>query len=231
MSTGIEKVSVIVPALNEEKNIKRCIRSVKGLNPFEIIVVDGGSIDNTIEIAKKEGAKLISSQKGRGIQMNTGASHAKGDILLFLHADSVIKDAERLRFFLKDFYLSSYGGAFLRLKFDDSSILTRMVEFFANLRARLLMMPYGDNAIILKRGFFEEVGGFRNYPFLEDIDLVLRVRKMGKMRYIPIDVIASSRRLKKGYPFSPILVSLRNVIIALLFIAGVSPYKLIRFYR
>jgi GT2 family glycosyltransferase len=91
-------------------------------------------------------------------------------------------------------------------------------------------VPYGDRQY-LKRDVFKKSGGFREYPFLEDIDFVMRARKCGRLRYIPLKVIASSRRIKKGYPFSPIFVSLRNVVIALLFILGVGPSNLAKLYK
>lgn len=224
------KLSVIIPALNEEKNIQVCIKSVKRLNPVEIIVVDGGSTDKTIEIAKDNGAIVIKSPKGRGAQMNRGASAAEGNILLFLHADSVIsEDASYEKIFNHDF-LKHIGG-FFKLKFNDNSASTQIVEFFANLRARLFSLPYGDQALFMRKYIFEKAGGFKEYPFLEDIDIVIRLRKYGRLRYVPIAVTASSRRIKKDYPLSPILISLRNVAIALLFLLGVSPKKLAALYK
>lgn len=160
--------------------------------------------------------------------MNKGASIAKGKILLFLHADTRISEME------KSFTSSvpnSYAGGFFHLKFDDGSISTRLVEFFANLRARLLSLPYGDQAVFIKKDIFEKLGGFREYPFLEDIDFAIRIKKYGKLKYIPLKVVASARRLKKGFPFSPILVSFRNVFIALLFLFGLSPFRLIKLYK
>lgn len=223
-----KKISVIIPALNEEKSIKACIKSVKNIEPFEIIVADGGSTDRTKEIAKQEGAIVIQSQRGRGIQMNMGASIANGDILLFLHADSIITNKVNI----KDYIASEdYIGGFFRLRFNDDSISTRLVEIFANLRARVFSLPYGDQAIFIRKDVFKKMGGFKEYPFLEDIELVRRLKKNGKLRHLPYDVIVSSRRIQKGYPFSPILISMKNVLIVLLFIFGVSPYTLLRFYR
>ena len=242
-----KSTSVIIPAFNEEVTLKACLESAKGLNPLEIIVVDGGSTDRTREIAQDAGAIVEKSRKGRGVQMNTGASLAKGEILLFLHADTVIANEvssfchpeldsgskEMLKRVQHDKteIFDKYIGGFFRLKFDDNSISTRLVEMFANVRARLLFLPYGDQAIFIKRDIFKKLGGFREYPFLEDIDFAMRIKKFGKLKYIPVKVIASSRRLKKGYPLSPIFVSLRNVIIALFFMLGISPYRLIRLYR
>jgi glycosyltransferase involved in cell wall biosynthesis len=264
-----KELSVIIPALNEEAMIKACLKSAQGLNPLEIIVVDGGSNDRTREVARDAGAKVVQSQKGRGIQMNTGASLAKGEVLLFLHADTVIAN-EISSFCHPEFFgatlsevgttrsrgsyrdsgsmkmlkrppqadqhdkmeiFDKYIGGFFRLKFDDNSFSTRLVELFANVRARILSLPYGDQAIFIKKDMFKKIGGFREYPFLEDIDIAMRIKKFGKLKYIPMKVVASSRRLKKGYLLSPIFVSLRNVIIALLFMLGVGPSRLVRLYK
>ncbi len=221
------KLSVIIPALNEEKHIKASIESAKWLNPFEIIVVDGGSTDKTKEFAQRYGATIIQSQSGRGVQMNVGASLAKGDVLLFLHADSVFE--ENISQDLLN--LKDYVAGFFRLRFNDSSISTRLVEIFANLRAKWFSLPYGDQALFIKKEVFNSIGGFKKYPFLEDIDLVLRLRKAGRLKCLSPKVIVSARRLKKGYPLSPILVSLRNVLIALLFIVGINPHSMARLYK
>jgi rSAM/selenodomain-associated transferase 2 len=221
-------LSVIIPALNEERTLRACMDSVKKLDPLEIIVVDGGSSDRTAKIAEEAGVVIIQSPRGRGIQMNKGASLAKGKILLFLHADTRMPEVKKS---LASSLFNDYVGGFFKLKFNDDSISTRLVEAFANMRARLLSLPYGDQALFIKRAIFEKMGGFREYPFLEDIDMAIRVRKFGRLQYLPFHVIASSRRLKKGFPFSPILISLRNVFIALLFLFGMSPFRLIKLYK
>lgn len=241
------RISVIIPTFNEERKIRACIESAGRLNPLEIIVADGGSLDNTVKIAELEGATVIYSPKGRGIQMNKGASLAKGEILFFVHADTIFSDEisslchpevisgfqEILKRVLNDKteIFDKYIGGFFRLKFDDDSLSTRLVEFFANLRARMFSLPYGDQAIFIKKDIFKKIGGFREYPFLEDIDMAIRIRKFGKLKYIPLKVIASSRRLKKGYLLSPIVVSLKNVVIVLLFMLGIGPSRLARLYK
>lgn len=222
-------ISIIIPALNEESNIKACIESAQRFNPLEIIVVDGGSTDRTTEIAINAGAIVIQSPKGRGVQMNRGASQARGDILLFLHADSrlpLIQDNEVLKKFPKD-----YVGGFFRLKFDDNSLATRLVELFANIRSRLFSLPYGDQAIFIRKDIFEKIGGFRECPFLEDIDMSIRLKRLGKLIYLPYSVKASSRSIQKGFLFSPIFISLRNVLIVLLFVLGVKPFILLKLYK
>ena len=234
MSCQLLSLSVIIPALNEEKNIKACMESAKRLNPLEIIVVDGGSTDRTREIAQHAGAVVIGAPRGRGIQMNTGASFAKGEVLLFLHADSQLNVSDDTPLFAPlvrgELKGGKHIGGFFRLKFDDDSLPTRLVELFANFRARLLCLPYGDQAIFIKRAIFQQMGGFKEYPFLEDIDLAIRLRKFGRLKYVPVNVTASARRIKKGYPLSPILVSMRNVVIAVLFMLGISPHRLLKLY-
>lgn len=223
-------ISVIIPALNEGSNIKDCIDAVKRLNPYEIIVVDGGSSDETCHLAQSCGAKVVKSAKGRGIQLQAGAAEAKGEILFFVHADALIsKELEIIH--LQSSINEGYAGGFLSLKFNDQSPSIFLVEVFANLRSRLFQLPYGDQAIFIKRDIFEELGGFKEYPFLEDLDFVMRVKKIGKLKYIPVNITVSARRLKKGYPLSPVIISLRNVFIAILFILGISPHKLINFYK
>jgi rSAM/selenodomain-associated transferase 2 len=245
-------ISVIIPALNEEEHIGACIDSAKKLNPVEIIVADSGSSDRTREVAEDAGALVIQSPKGRGIQMNRGASAAKGEVLLFLHADTIISNKvsslchpeldawseeilkrppEADQHDETKILLDKYIGGFFKLKFDDDSLSTKLVEMFANVRARLLSLPYGDQAIFIKRDVFERMGGFREYPFLEDIDMAMRVRKFGRLKYLPFHVIASSRGIKRGYLFSPIVVSFRNVLIALLFLLGLSPFSLIKLHK
>lgn len=223
-------ISVIIPVLNEEKLIKNSIESVRHLNPLEIIVVDGGSTDETCYLAQSCGAKIVKSAKGRGIQLQAGAAEAKGEILFFIHADAHISDELR-SIHLESAINEGYAGGFISLKFNEQSPSISLVELFANLRSRLFQLPYGDQAIFIKRDIFEELGGFKEYPFLEDLDFVIRLKKIGKLKYLPFNVTVSARRLKKGYPLSPIVVSLRNVFIAILFRLGVSPNKLIRLYK
>jgi rSAM/selenodomain-associated transferase 2 len=223
-------LSVIIPALNEEENLKKCIESAAKLNPLEIIVVDGGSYDNTVEIARQEGIITLRSQKGRGVQMNAGALIARGEVFMFLHADSILASEVSSSIINQAFDEGRIGG-FFRLTFDDNSISTKLVELFANFRARFFALPYGDQAIFIRKETFQKIGGFREFPFLEDLDMSLRLKKHGKLKYIPLPVIASARRINKGFPLSPIIVSVRNFFIAWLFVLGISPFALARWYK
>lgn len=221
-------ISVVIPVYNEIQNIEKCVESLKNINPDEIIVVDGGSSDGTIEKALSLGVKVINSKKGRGIQIQAGIEQAQGDIILILHADTCLSfDIIRDDFDLKE----GFCGGFFRLRYDKKNYMVKIVEFFANLRSFLHSMPYGDQAIFVRKNVLCSIGGLKDYQFLEDVDLVLRLRKFGKLKGIKKDVIVSARRLIKGGFFHPIFHSIKNFFIVILFLLGVSPHKLIRLYK
>lgn len=222
------KLSVVIPALNEEAHIHVCIASALAAGADEVIVVDGGSADGTCEIASAAGARVITADRGRGMQLNAGAAAASGDILLFLHADAVLPSIAKQE--IIDL-LNAGDAGYFRLCFADRSWSVRLVAWAANLRASLFSLPYGDQALFIRRSRYEALGGFRSYPFLEDLDFVRRARRTGSLRGLPYSVTVSARRLLKPFPLAPIVVSLRNVAIALLFLGGVSPERLIKRYR
>lgn len=219
----MNQISVIIPVLNEEVLIKSAISSLKKINPLEVIVVDGGSIDNTVEIARNLGAKVIITEKGRGKQLSEGVKHAKGDIILMLHADCRLS----LNIEPSDFNLENGEVAgFFRLKYERGNIFTKLVEIFANIRSRIHSLPYGDQAIFVRKDVLSVIGGIREIVFLEDLDLILRLRKAGKIKFINKDVIVSPRKLLRGGIFNPVIHSVKNAIIAILFMFGLSVDKL-----
>lgn len=221
-------LSVIIPTYNEELFIEKCISSVKKVNPLEIILVDGGSNDKTIDIANSLGAKVLLSEKGRGKQLEKGIQSAKGDLVLILHSDTMLSD----EISSDDFNLEDdYCGGFFKLKYDSRLLPVKLVEIFANIRSFLHSLPYGDQAIFVKKSIIKKIGGIRDYPFLEDLDLVLRLRKTGRLKGINKNVIVSARKLTRKSFFYPISHSLKNVFIVLLFLIGFSPNKLIKFYK
>jgi len=222
------ELSVIIPALNEKERIGHAIASAFRLGADEVIVADGGSSDATCGRARTAGARVVSAAKGRGTQLNVGASSAQGDILLFLHADAVLPPVTKDC--LSDALHRGVAGYF-RLAYDDNAPAVRLVALFANLRAQLHQLPYGDQAMFLRRNTYAALGGFRPVPFLEDLEFVLRLRRLGSLIEIPAPVTVAARRLLGKTPLSPVLKSLRNVSIAGLFVAGVSPQRLLRYYR
>jgi len=191
----IPYVSVIIPALNEEEYIRDAICSAK-CRDAEVIVIDGGSEDKTRQIARSEGVRVIMSERGRVIQQNTAAEIAEGYVLLFLHADTVLPKG-----YVKDVFAtlmdpSCLAGAF-RFKTDMKGIFMRIIELVANLRAKYLGLPYGDQAIFMKKEFFQKIGGFPLIPVAEDLYLMHRISRMGKVRLVSKDALTSSRKWKR----------------------------------
>lgn len=187
------RISIIIPVLNEAESLPAAIASVGRVERTEVIVVDGGSTDDTIAVARSLRARVIEASRGRASQMNAGAAAARGQILLFLHADT------RLPFGWADQVASVLArqgvvaGAF-RLAFDAVSPALRFIEHAANLRSTLLGKPYGDQAVFLPRAVFQRVGGFRDLPVMEDYDLICRLRRLGRIGIAPLAAITSARR-------------------------------------
>lgn len=186
------KVSIIIPVLNEESEVRNCLEDITvNHDPDEIIVVDGGSIDKTVQIASNFG-KVIHSKSGRAIQMNEGAKSAKGDVLLFLHSDTRLPERgiKRIRDLLETGTKNS--GRFY-LNFNSFHPLLSFYAFFT----RFHFFSYGDQGFFLSKKLFEKIGGFREDVPFEDIDFYQRLLKCEKPIIMDAPVITSSRRFKK----------------------------------
>ncbi len=221
-------ISVIIPTLNEEDNIERCIRSVRGEEVgHEIIVADGGSTDGTVRIASAfEGVRIVETGKGRGLQMNAGASLSSGDILLFLHADTRLEEGwgGAIRSSLAD--RSVVGGAFT-FRVDSAKKQYRLIELLVKLRCAAFKLPYGDQGIFMRRDIFRELGGFREIPLMEDLEVIGRMKKMGRLIILDKKAFTHQRRWeRKGWARA----SLENQMIRLLYGLGRDPEKLARIY-
>lgn len=184
-------VSVIVPTWNEVATLPAALLSARDPSA-EIIVVDGGSSDGTVDLAARSGVCIVRAPRGRGKQLAAGARAAAGQVLLFLHADAVLPRgyvAEVRR------ALSGSGcalGAF-RLSIDGDGWALRVIERGANWRSRWLKMPYGDQALFLRASTYRSAGGFSELEAMEDIELVRRVRRLGRVRTMESPVLASAR--------------------------------------
>jgi rSAM/selenodomain-associated transferase 2/rSAM/selenodomain-associated transferase 1 len=222
-----ESISVIIPTYNEALRLRSAVRRVQAEEDVQIIVVDGGSTDATVDTARFLGVDVIRSDKGRSRQMNGGAEHALGEILLFLHADTLLP--QRWNHSVRRM-LSGPGtaaGAF-QFKLDRVLPFSRVIEKLVNLRSRVLQMPYGDQAIFLKAALFREVGGFADLPVMEDYALMQRLRKQGRIRIVPSPATTSARRWRRLGVFRTTVI---NQIIILAYWFSASPGTLTRLHR
>jgi rSAM/selenodomain-associated transferase 2 len=218
-------ISVIIPALNEAENILKTIESVRQQDqPVEIIVVDGGSGDGTPEIARAH-ATVISTPRGRAIQMNAGAQYATGDVLLFLHSDSALASGALAQLQKTMDNPRVAGGTFTSI-FDVDNFWLRFYAFCSTID--WLCFRYGDQGIFVRHSIFVAMGGYAEIPLMEDIDLLRRLPRYGQrflIRHYP--VTTSARRfLERGVVRQEAL----NMILVGLWFLGVSPRTLAKWY-
>ena len=216
------RISVIIPTLREVDSVARAIASAKQtLEPFEVIVVDAGSDDGTREAARSAGACVIVAPGSRAVALTTGALLARGDALLFLHADTTLPagagDAVRLALEHGD------GGAF-RVRYDDGRPFLRAL---GDLRLRFLGPVYGDQAIFVTRAAYDQIGGYRPLPIMEDYDFAHRLRHAARFSLLPLYVETAARRHRGHGTLSTLA---RMWAIQGLYRAGVSPHRLARMY-
>jgi rSAM/selenodomain-associated transferase 2 len=220
------EISVIIPTLNEAESLKETIYAVKKLSEnTEIIIVDGGSDDATIEIAENCKIEIIQSKCGRGTQLHAGATAANGDILWFLHADTIpsLETIEQMKRALEN--PNIVGGNFT-ICFDGNSKPARfMTWLYPNLRKIGLL--YGDSAIFVRRENYIKIGGFKSLSLFEDLEFINRLKRTGKLAHLPAKVTTSSRRFE-GKSFT--LTFLRWTIFQCLYWLGVNPDWLARRY-
>ncbi len=223
--------SVVVPVINEAERINGLIEHLGSLDlseSIEIIVVDGDPAGPTIKAVTDDDVIVAVSDKGRARQMNKGAQLARGGVIMFLHADTqlppnALKAAGSV---LADD--NCVGGAF-NLGVDTRNIVIHGIAAISNFRNRLHRVPFGDQAIFLRRDYFNHIGGFKDIPLMEDVELMKRIRKRGdRIRILPEQVTSSARRWEKE---GVVFCWLRNAFVLALFGVGVSPQRLARFYR
>jgi len=222
--------SIIIPVLHESELINTQLETLKHIatdESFEIIVVDGSPTQDTLRVISDRNVKIYSSPKGRGCQMNEGAAHATGDILVFVHADTLLP--HKTLFFIQIALENKryVGGAFSH-QFQVQTPYFRMLSALSTLRSQITRAPYGDQVHFLRKTYFDAIGGYKDMPLMEDVELMRRIKKKkDQIIILPNHVITSARRWKQEGLF---YTSLRDIIIIFLYWLGIPAEKLARFY-
>lgn len=217
-------LTIIIPALNAGTSLGACLVAIDGAD--EIVLVDGGSTDASATIAAQAGARVIAATRGRGSQLHSGAQEARGDWLLFLHADTRLGAGWRDAVDAHVATAPDRAGYF-DLSLDDQAWQARVIERGVALRVRLLGLPYGDQGLLISRRLYDDVGGFRPLALMEDVDLA---RRLGRNRLRRLDATAltsADRWRRDGW----LRRSTRNLACLALYALGVGPTRLARFYR
>ncbi len=219
-------ISIIIPVLDEETSIPGLLDHLRRFRDAEILVVDGGSRDRTRELVRRGGLRLLTSAPGRGRQQNRGAAAATGDILLFLHSDTRLPadGPDHVRRLLARPGVAA--GAF-RLAIQAKGVSYRLIEAGANLRSRLLQLPWGDQALFMKKEIFESAGGFPDQPLLEELVLLQRLKPLGRIALAGAAVTTSARRWQR---YGILRTTLLNQLILAGFLCGVAPERLAAIY-
>lgn len=219
-------LSVVIPSLDEAESLPRLLADLAPLRAVgaEVVVVDGGSTDGTAEAARAAGATVISTARGRGLQLAAGATASHGDTLLFLHAD-IRLPGHTITWILEQFPVTRPWA--FRLRIDRDSPSLRAVAWGANLRSRLLALPYGDQGLLIRRAEYEAAGGFAAVPLMEDVLIARQLRARAPIALAPVEIVASSRRWDRDGTWRR---SARNLLLLGRFLLGASPESLVRHY-
>ncbi len=223
-------ISIIIPVIDEFDIINDSVQRVREAcrnSPYEIIIVDGDPSGSTIIEINDSAVRTALSKMGRGAQCNAGADMAKGEILLFLHADTKLPD-NACGLILSALSEGEIAGGAFDLCFENRLFLYRIYERITSLRSRISRIPFGDQAIFLKRDVFYEVGRYADIPLMEDIELMRKLKKeKKKIRMIKQRVTTSTRKYDDDGIF---YATLRNWILQILYYGGVSPDRLVKYY-
>jgi rSAM/selenodomain-associated transferase 2 len=222
------RAAVVVPALDEEDALRRHLPALFAqLQPGdEVVVSDGGSSDGGPGVARRLGARLVDGPRGRGAQLRRGAEASSAPLLVFLHADSRLPP-DGLALARAAVAQGAVGGGFL-VRFDSQRRVMRAASALINLRTRLTRCPLGDQAQFATRDAYRALGGYRDWPILEDLDFARRLKRLGRVALIAEPVTTAARRFLDGGVVRTVTI---NWVIWALYFAGVSPRRLARLYR
>ncbi len=222
------EISIIIPTLNESLLLQRLLCGLNKIidSQVEIIVVDGGSNDNTLEIASKYAHQVFVTEQGRATQMNYGAAFAKGEVLFFLHADSMLTTNafQKLKEIVKE---SAYVGGAFRLQIDSNKLLLSIISQVVNLRSRFFHLVYGDQGIFVRKKNFLEIGKFLITPLMEDVEFYGRLRASGKTVILNEKILTSARRWEKE---GILYATFRNWLLLIMYYMGIPAKQLEKLY-
>ncbi|MFO7730457.1 MAG: TIGR04283 family arsenosugar biosynthesis glycosyltransferase [Spirochaetia bacterium] len=225
-----KSISVIIPVFHEQKGINRLIDyliSLPGGRAVEIIVVDGAPEQDTIAAIIDRKVIRVASAKGRGVQLNEGFRHAAGEYLLFLHADT-FPPAEVYTYVRKTLSEKNLSAGAFTLKFDRANALLKVLQFFSSIRVAITRIPYGDQALFIKKDVFSKIGGYKDYQLFEDVELMERLRrKRHRIKILKQKVLTSGRRFRKS---GDLRGALKIILLLILYKAGVHPDTLSKIY-
>jgi rSAM/selenodomain-associated transferase 2 len=227
-------ISVVIPTLNAESRLAACLSAlvpatVDGL-VREVIIVDGGSADRTLRIADQAGARIINAPAGRGRQLQAGANAARFAWILFLHADTVLESGweREVGMFVERVEMGARPetAAVFRFVLDDLGSLPRLIEWGVAMRTSILRLPYGDQGLLIPRRLYDRIGGFRDLPLMEDVDIVRRLGRARTSVLRTAAVTSAVRYQRDGY----VRRVARNLGCLALYYLRVPPRVIARFY-
>jgi rSAM/selenodomain-associated transferase 2 len=220
-------IGIVIPTLNEATALPGLLEDLAKLPvPTDIVVADGGSVDDTVSVAQRAGGRVVSAPRGRGPQLNAGAAVADGEWLCFLHAD--VRMPEGARDALIRVLQSDAEAAVWGLAIAATGVWPRVMEFGARIRDRLGGLPYGDQGLLVRRTVFETVGGYREIPIMEDVAMVRALSRRTQLERMRAPLLVSPRRWERQ---GPCRTWIRNSLLITAYHAGVSPVRLARWYR
>lgn len=216
-------LTIVIPTLNAGRSLGACLSALEGA---DLLVVDGGSTDDSVDIARRAGAHVLTAPRGRGEQLRVGGAAASGDWLLFLHADTQLGSGWQ-KAVAEHVAIAPDRAGFFDLRLDDPAWQARVIERGVGLRTALLALPYGDQGLLISRRLYDEVGGFRPLKLMEDVDLVRRLGR-GRLRALGTPALTSAERWRReGW----LRRSARNLACLMLYALGVAPTRIARLYR
>ena len=223
-------ISVVIPTLNAANGLAATLARIAPSSHRlvqEVIVSDGGSRDATIDLATSAECRVVTGPAGRGLQLRRGAAQARGEWLLCLHADTRLAEgwAAAVQAFIDRTSGQKRAAAF-RFELDDPSVSARLLERIVAVRVRMFGLPYGDQGLLLSRAFYDEIGGYRELPLMEDVDIVRRIGRSRIETLATAAVTSADRYRRNGYAHRV----LRNGCCLGLYMAGVPPRMIVRLY-